>query len=352
MRRASHAHRPAFTLVELLMVVTIIGILIGLLLPAVYYGMQTVKKGAIGLEVQTLASAVEQYKNKYSQGYPPDGSNVAEFERHYKGIFRNIAASEFLAVRAACNAVNGAPSALSSVSGVVVPAYMDPPEALVFALGGFSTDPLHPFTGPGGPIQQVSAGVFQYNTDRNEPIYEFKEAQLTIDTSGGTALSDDETLYGLGTNDAMPVYRGPWGKQAPVVYFKSYSFAAGGGRFFNNYGSTMIGFARPYKSDKLNTNVPATPVNAEEYYKYMNDRGFQLISAGLDDTFGGLPMTGAGPVLYRYPSGDSIDYTGWSSSTAPVVGARTRFDDNDRSHPQFDNVSNFADGPFENALPN
>ncbi len=136
MRRASLAHRPAFTLVELLMVVTIIGILIGLLLPAVYYGMQTVKKGAIGLELQTLASAVEQYKNKYSQGYPPDGSNAGEFERHYKGIFRQIAASEFTAVAAACNVVNGAPAT----------AYMDPPEALVFALGGFSTDPVHPFT--------------------------------------------------------------------------------------------------------------------------------------------------------------------------------------------------------------
>ncbi len=149
MRFASHPHRPAFTLVELLMVVTIIGILVGLLLPAVYYGMQSVKQGAIGIEVQTIASAVEQYKNKYSQGYPPDGSNAGDFERHYRGIFRQIAASEFAAVAAACNAVNGAPAT----------AYMDPPEALVFALGGFSTDPIHPFTVPVAHCRPSPAGI-------------------------------------------------------------------------------------------------------------------------------------------------------------------------------------------------
>ena len=349
MRRASHAHRPAFTLVELLMVVTIIGILIGLLLPAVYYGMQSIKKGAIGIELQTLASSVEQYKNKHGS-YPPDGSSFRDFELHYKGIFRQMAASEFVAVAAACDPSNGAPGG-----------YMDPPEALVFALGGFSTDPLHPFTGPGGPIQAVSSGGYngyQYNTDRNEPIYEFKDAQLSIDTSSGAALSTEESEFGLGTNDAMPVYRAPWGKRAPFVYFeqKSYSFAAGTGWFFNNYSiGGAHGYARPYKTDKLNTNVAATPANAERYFKYANDRSFQLISAGLDDNFGGLAMASgsSGPVLFKYPVGEDIDYTSWNpSSTAPTVGNRSRYDDGDPTHPQFDNVANFADGTFENGLNN
>lgn len=344
MRRVSHPHRPAFTLVELLMVVTIIGILIGLLLPAVYFGMQSVKKGAIGIELQTLASAVEQYKNKYGS-YPPDGSKAAYFESHYRNIFRQIAATEFTAVATACNVVNGAPAS----------AYMDPPEALVFALGGFSTDPLHPFTGPGGPLIAVSGG-YQYNTDRNEPLYEFKEAQLTIDTSGGTAMSNDESLYGLGANDAMPVYRGPWGKQAPFVYFHSSSYSYSPGTpfpFFNYYGNANLGFARPYKSDKLNTSVAATPANAETYFKYMNDRTFQLISAGLDDNFGGLPLTGNGPVFFVYPTGEDIDFTAWNpTSTPPTQGNRTRYNDGNAAHPQFDNVANFADGPFENGLPN
>lgn len=337
MSRVSRAYRRAFTLVELLMVVTIIGILVGLIVPAVLYGMRQVKKQAIGIELQTLASAIEQYKNKYGS-YPPDGTNGAYFFSHYKGIFRQIAASEFTAVAAACNAVNGAPAG----------AYMDPPEALVFALGGFSTDPLHPFTGPGGPLQAIPGG-YQYNTDRNEPIYEFKEAQLTIDTSGGTAVSTDESLYSLGANDAMPVYRGPWGKQAPFVYFQSGSYSlpsGGGGLFFNVYGNPVMGYARPYKSDKLNTNVAATPANAEVYYKYMNDRGFQLVSAGLDDNFGGT----ATPSLFRFPTGERMDVSGLPS-TAPVLLHDTRYNDGDVTHPQFDNVTNFADGPLENALP-
>ena len=355
MRRVSHKPRPAFTLVELLMVVTIIGILIGLLVPALYYGLQTVKKQAIGVELQTLASAVEQYKNKFGD-YPPDGTNREVFKRHFRGRFRQMAESEFDAVDTACNCVvlnAPQPPALNR-------AFMDPPEALVFALGGFSTDPLKPFTGAGGPLQPISGG-YQYNTDRTDPLYEFKEAQLTLSTSSGTAQSTDEVDYGYGANDAMPVYRAPYRKSAPFVYFdaRSYGYSLGASStpqyFFNSYGTSQIGVARPYKSDKINTNAGTTAAAADSYYKYVNDRTFQLISAGLDDNFGGI-IQGAndnGPVFFRYPSGEVIDFRNWTmSGPAPTLPSLSRYDDGDVSHPQFDNVANFADGLLQDGLTN
>ncbi|MGN6135199.1 MAG: type II secretion system protein [Aureliella sp.] len=346
MRRANLHRRPAFTLVELLMVITIIGILAGILVPTIMYAMQAVKKRAIGIEVQTLANAVDQYKNKYGD-YPPDGTNTTIFQRHFRKLFPQIAASEFTAVAAACNVVNGAPAGV-----------MDPPEALVFALGGYSEDPVHPFTGTGGPISVVPGVTptsYQYNTDRNEPIYEFKQSQLSITLSGSATLSNDESDFG-GTADAMPVYR-PSGKMCPFVYFDSrtYSFSAGGGTFFNNYSpGDAFGWARPYKSEKPNTNVSSSPANAEAYYRYMKDREYQIVSAGLDDNYGGVKFASGdnGPVLFTYPSGGNVDMRAWTSSTAPVVGTVSRYDDGDVTKPQLDNVANFADGTLEDALTN
>lgn len=348
MRHPTDRRRSGFTLVELLMVITIIGILVGLLVPAVMFAMQGVKKRAIGIEVQTLANAVDQYKNKFGD-YPPDGSNIAIFQRHFRKLFPQIAATEFTILDSVASVSNGAP-------GV-----MDPPEALVFALGGYSEDPVHPFTGSGGPIAQVPGTTpitYQYNVDRNEPLYEFKQAQLSIVLSGNATLSSDESdVGGYGAVDAMPVYR-PSAKLCPYVYFDSrtYSFSVGSGStFFNNYSpNDALGYARPYKSEKPNTNVSAQPPNAEAYYRYMNDRTYQIVSGGLDDNYGGVKFGSSdkGPVFFTYPSGEDIDFRNWTSTQAPTTKTVTRYNDGNVVKPQLDNVANFADGTLEDALSN
>ena len=297
--RSSWTRHPAahggFTLVEVLVVIAIIGVLVGLLVPAVNMAYNGIKKRAIAAEVLTLASAIDRYKEKYGD-YPPDGSDAAVFSRHLRRIFPQIADSELAAITAASNCSTGAPNGV-----------MDPPEALVFFLGGFSDDPASPITGPGGPLFDSGGGNYQYNVDRNSPLYEFKQSQLTLDTSGGTTVSNDETLYGLGSTDLMPVYR-PKGKMAPYVYFdgRTYSFASGG-TFYNHYTSSALGVARPYRSDDVRTTATVA-TNPDAYYRYVNEESFQLITAGMDDSYGGVPFSsGLGPMFYCYPSGQSLD---------------------------------------------
>ncbi|RMF43382.1 MAG: type II secretion system protein [Planctomycetota bacterium] len=356
--------RRAFTLIEVLTVIAIIGILVGLLVPAINIARRTILQRAIALETQTLADAVEKYRQKYND-YPPDGSSAQVIVTHLRKAFPQIAASEINLLTTDTfpgTSVRLVNQSIGSPTGV-----MDPAEAIVFFLGGFSSDPIYPLSGIGGPFfitdnagnQVTSAtppgarGSVQYNPDRNEPLFDFNQSQLTLVVTS-TTLSNDEAQYGLGTNDCIPVYR-PRRREAPFVYFdaRTYSIPSGSSLFYSYYGSasTPFGVVRPYRSDEVRTNVPAT--DYERRFRYMEEDSFQLISAGLDDLFGGIPYsgTGGGPVFYAYPSGTSIDF-GPTPGNAPNVGQFGSYQDGSGASAQLDNVANFSEGTFGDALPN
>lgn len=363
-----------FTLIEVLMVIAIIGVLVGLLVPAVNMARRSVQQSSIVFEVQTLNSAVEQYKTKFGD-YPPDGSNVSTFKRHIRKVFPNIAASELLDLDSAVGC-NQQPIPTSPDFRV-----MDPSEALVFFLGGFSDDPAHPFTGPGGPLQVISrnaAGVatsVQYNVDRNAPLFEFKQSQLTLEVVRGATVSTDESInfYDLATEypttdgllppgsptnslgDVIPCYH-PSGRLAPYVYFDSrtYSTKVGTVTYANHFspgsGSPVTGFARPYKSINVNTSVTYSPASADAYYRYENDRTFQIVSAGLDDAFGNVNPITDGTKFYVYPTGQLMDISiaPGGSQTGPLAYVESA----GLPSAQLDNATNFADGILGNALDN
>lgn len=358
------ARRAAFTLIEVLTVIAIIGILIGLLLPALGAARRYVRQSAIVLEVKAIDGAVEAYKTKYGD-YPPDGSNLSVLTRHLRKAFPNIAATEINLLttdtfpgtsQQVANFATGAPNGV-----------MDPAEALVFFLGGFSDDPVYPISGPGGPIfimdqsgNQVKSDTaasnrasIQYNADRSNWLYDFSKGVLSIDVDnlapGYTVSSDESDLFG-GAFDVLPTFAVS-GTVAPLVYFDSrtYSYSTSNGVYFNAYQPTsgaVGGVARPYKSTEINTTVNWN-VDADAHFRYMNDNSFQLISAGLDEDYGGVPQSGAAPVFYQFPTGDALDITQQTGGS----GFSRYTETSGVPSSQLDNVANFADGILQNTIP-
>ncbi len=75
--------RSAFTLVELLVVVAIIGILATLITQAAVAARQYVKVARIKIEMHQVEMALEMYKTKYGE-YPPDFNDQEAVVRHIK----------------------------------------------------------------------------------------------------------------------------------------------------------------------------------------------------------------------------------------------------------------------------
>lgn len=358
-RCAQHARRSGFTLVEVLVVIAIISVLVALVVPAVYMASRAIQQRAIALECQAIAQAVEAYRNKYDD-YPPDGLVEDVMKRHLRKAFPNLAPSELVLL-----------SNPTVVTGNAdIGSVMEPSEALVFFLGGFSDDPGFPFSGKGGPIYiDNGSGVqiksdkmdgnsrFQYNPDRRNPLYPFKQAQLTLGIDGDRTISTDDDITGF-TRDLMPAYH-PSGKKMPFLYFDSRTYQPKTDANQFNAGSAGIAYA--YRSTAVNTKYSASDdsiLNRNNYFRFMNEKTFQIVSAGLDDNYGGKvglfymyrPANGESAGVTAN-SGDSLALTAAISSGTHPTPQYTRFL-NDTGTAQLDNVTNFSEGTLEDSLSN
>lgn len=324
--QTTNASRRAFTLVELLVAIAIIGILMSIAVPAVMRSISTARATSIKLEVSALEQAIEKYLQEYGD-YPPDFSSLEVVQKHYRKLFPRMSAEDSALL-----------TNLLSTSGTFDPARMDRAEALVWTLGGYSKNKQRPFTGDGGPLSWVGNGSdsyeapdgastaaelltartspanFQINVDRVNSLYPFELSRLNYSqVNDSLPLSSTNRYVSTDDSDLFPTYAARDGG-APFVYFDSRTYdvyypALG----FNGYSTAAFGAVRPYLSDKSKANPTggnyATLVAALQGWQFMNPNTFQIISAGLDNNFGSIGGTTSSTrqVFFQYPQGTAIE---------------------------------------------
>lgn len=353
-RRAPGRRGDGFTLVELLVVITIIGTLAAISIPVIRGVVKRANDTATRMEIEAIERAAHAYEAKYGD-LPPDGSSWVVIQRHFNRCFARISGVDSSLLYNMCHA-----------GGVFQPTAIDRARCMVLFLGGLSSDETRPLTGPGGPLQYVGPANgdrtlpanYQYNIDRQNRMMEFEMNRLTLaqlpdPTSppgpGNRVLSLDGTL--------IPKYV-PAGKTTPYVYFDSrtYGFIPDStiaNPVYNGYAHTSDNVIRPYKTL---ANAPGggsfTNATVAEALRWHNPDTFQIIAAGQDDHFGNIgqnPDNNAMPAYFVTESGQLMACNP-SATSGPAMLHPTISQFQERSinssweNTHLDNLSNFNDG--------
>jgi prepilin-type N-terminal cleavage/methylation domain-containing protein len=219
--RASRlAPRTGFTLVELLVVIAIIGILVSLVTVAAVGALKKARETQIKTELNEIASGIEEYKNK-TTAYPPncqtddngvldEAGIVSDVRRHIKQLAPRSQEMDDLALvltgRAASNTTNyPRPLAGGITAG----------EAVVFWLGGFSSDPKFPLSGEGGPSYPIQSFGAADNA-KLDPI-ESRKWVYPFDVS---RLGPRDPSTGYFTGNRFVEYRDPKGTLRRINFWQ------------------------------------------------------------------------------------------------------------------------------------
>jgi prepilin-type N-terminal cleavage/methylation domain-containing protein len=271
--------RWAFTLVEVLVVIAIIGLLVGLLLPAINGARKRAKLFRIKAEIAQLTTAIEEFRQKIGGGqYPPDGTNANDVQRFLKAAFPRVAWGS---------------------GGVPYPTNISPDTALVFWLGGaqdatgafigFSANPANPFDGRASRLP-----VF-YEFDKANPANPAgARLNYTAALAGPPAPGNGVTLnlYQFYCQNDRPV-----SESAPYLYFKA--------------------VAGLYTKDPFANTLPFADSTAASQPAFINPKSFQIICPGLDGKFGTYAASG----WPQYPAGTTYKTETLDDMTSFATGS-------------------------------
>ena len=368
--RIPNLKRSAFTLVELLIVITIIGILVGLLLPAVRGALNSANELAVRTEMTQIEQAIESFNTQYNF-YPPsfeqynrsEASNInhpglAAFLRHLNRIAPNHQET-----RSSFPGIN-APRAV--VWWNKVGRHLDQTSSLMFWLTGLTKSQQFPLTG--GAFRPIPAfGVDTYSNgapflvgngspalpdgspfviERVDFLQNLSPGQFLFNTVDASDLLDDsETLNSLQSRnvDVVPAselavtagYRqakGPSNSENLFVYRDAPSYIP------NPLNLRRSGYA-------YITNLPNPLGDPIGDATFANPRTYQLISPGLDGELG-VPFGGE-----SMPTELQLQLQASAFPTVPLVLEAVQMLDGDwrasDARLAADNMANFAAGRLE-----
>ncbi len=318
--------RTAFTLIELLIVIAIIGILIGFLVPAVGGALKRARVTSVRAEISQLETAIGKFRSVYNMD-PPSSIMLYENPANNNGWTSASPSAAAIQSRALIRQLwpqfNFA--AVRDINGNNnfndVPIALSQGECLVFFLGGMNgntvpgsatadnNNPLH--IGACTGFSKNPADPFARGGAREAPQFEFLPARFTDINSNG-----------------FPEYRDPIPSQKwPYIYYSGYD---GTGYAPLEFGGGAL--SEPYRTGT----ALAAPL--------WKPNSYQIISPGYD----GIAPGPFGPYGYggayvasgtdRMPI-DATAYTGATPAQTPPTAAQRA--------PEADNITNFSAGELQ-----
>jgi prepilin-type N-terminal cleavage/methylation domain-containing protein len=317
-RKHLAAGRAAFTLVELLVVITIIGILVALITTAAIGALRTARQAALKTEVEQISASFEKYKDT-AGSYPPnlvtdadlDNNQVlADLQRHMRQAFPRHKESDNLLRLLAGFAATGTDAA--DYPNPPLTGGMTAAEAVVFWLSGFSSDPQYPISGEGGPAYVIPAyGNAQNRTldplESRKWIYQFEITRLGprgddnyFDQSNDRFIEYTARINGTSKRCRINFWQyTPGRSKLQALYFDVSRHPAA---VIHSSGTSVLGPYDPpastipgqelhvhaLKTRNQSADVnepPATPLKVPPI-RFANEGKFQILHCGIDDEWG------------------------------------------------------------------
>lgn len=314
--------RPAFTLIELMIVIVIIAILAGLTTVGTRIAIRRSKEATVTLALEQLSMAIEKYKSDVGE-YPPDFTDLNAVTRHVRKRWpRCDYADNFISLAIENNVFSWDVSTCG------------PASALVFWLGGIPDANGKPggfFLSPTDPLG-INPGT---STQREEPRYAFPDGTIVFGSyTFDRALKLDAGIETVPC-DSGPAFQPGKDDAKPVVYFCASAPAEndlGTGDEVENGAYQMIVSERE-KYCAFNRIGCATPYAKQaeteggaDYWTWHEPNRFQLIHPGQDGLFSD---NDTGAPVYPYPC---------------TAFGKTESSDNTLTRADDDNIVSFAEG--------
>ncbi len=295
-----------FTLVEMLVVIVIIGILTALSVVAITAALDKGHQTQIKAEMDQIAAAFEQYKNKYGS-YPPNTylppANTSDQRKARQAQVRRHVLKAFPRCKDDPNNED------------ILGWNMTPDEAIVFWLGGFSSDPEFPFSGPGGPAIALDGNQNANFVERDNALFEFDEARLGPRDEQGNLIPRRVTINtdsSYKDEQVVLLYTyTPPKLQEPFVYFDTSRNSPPDPKdsppnpnlIYWGYQHQLDGW-RPSKGivrPFARLRDDSDPTNL--VYAFVNSDSFQVMAAGTDDEWSALTESDPLADWPPYPEG-------------------------------------------------